>query len=533
MRNNNNFATVNSDFNDTFSYATFMWDHELQRGMAQDGGWHDFGMSSAGGFTEGIVAEASRPMEQSSTLPNHPDFNHERIVPDIDTTHADSSLVMAWNDSGGDEDASDERILKDYFAQTVVPPIIAQVETQSKWSSTRQMLITMSTNSSMVNYAILAFSDLLMKRTQTAHNLSRHRYYKLAKTELLRERKEQLLGKNTASPASFDDMLAVLFFLSYIDLLESRITNAHENLKEAYSIFQQISNVQSRTITRRLISWIRLLDARAATTGGEGLFLAEENDVLTQPSPSFTDTLEAGSNSSNHEASGETDIEDILFESLYQPGFVFFQKIQSFMGRISNIDPWHRSRGTVADETEVMRIADKISYDLGILWEARPPLMDYTLTGQLTAPHVSASLAYTLTRTFRTFFANYHASRIHLHRVAYKHLPLSPQTLKSIANIRNTAHDMVQLQDIALDPCREMLPVNMLWPLLMWGCEENDPEERLWITTQIKTMEKVATNANITAQVLSEVQTRQDALKQRVDVRTIMHEIFDSCFAIV
>ncbi|KFZ14785.1 hypothetical protein V502_05895 [Pseudogymnoascus sp. VKM F-4520 (FW-2644)] len=203
------------------------------------------------------------------------------------------------------------------------------------------------------------------------------------------------------------------------------------------------------------------------------------------------------------------------------------------MGRISNIDPWHRSRGTVADETEVMRIADRISHDLGTLWEARPPLMDYTLTGQLAAPHVSASLAYTLTRTFRTFFANYHASRIHLHRVAYKHLPLSPQTLKSIANIRNTAHDMVQLQAVALDPCREMLPVNMLWPLLMWGCEEDDPDERVWITTQIKTMETVATNANITAQVLSEVQTRQDALRQRVDVRTIMHEIFDSCFAIV
>ncbi|KFZ14786.1 hypothetical protein V502_05896 [Pseudogymnoascus sp. VKM F-4520 (FW-2644)] len=305
IRNNNNFATVNSDFNDTFSYANFMWDHELQRSMVQDGSWHDFGISSAGGVTEGIMAEASRPVEQSSGLSNRPEINHERIVPNLDPTGADTSLIMAWNDLGGDEDASEEGILKDYFAQTVVPPIIAQVETQSKWSSTRQILLTMSTNSSMVHYAILAFSDLLMKRTQTAHNLSRHRYYKLAKTELLRARKEQLLGKDAASPASFDDMLAVLFFLSYIDLLESRIANAHENLKEAYSIFQQISNVQSRTVTRRLISWIRLLDARAATTGGEGLFLAEENDdVLTQPSPTFTDALEAGSNSSNHEAPG-------------------------------------------------------------------------------------------------------------------------------------------------------------------------------------------------------------------------------------
>jgi hypothetical protein len=80
---------------------------------------------------------------------------------------------------------------------------------------------------------------------------------------------------------------------------------------------------------------------------------------------------------------------------------------------------------------------------------------------------------------------------------------------------------------------QEMLPVNMLWPLLMWGTEENDPEAREWIIVQINNMEQVATNAKITAQVLAEVQKRQDVSKLRVDVRTVMHDIFNSCFAIV
>ena len=198
------------------------------------------------------------------------------------------------------------------------------------------------------------------------------------------------------------------------------------------------------------------------------------------------------------------------------------------MGRISLIDPWHRSRGTVKDETEVMSIAAKIGRDLTSLWERRPPLMDYALSGKLTSAHLSPSLAFAITRTFRTYYANYHASKIHLHRVAYKHLPLSTETEASVSHIRSTARVMVEgsLEE-------EFLPVSMLWPLLMWGSEENDAEMQGWIHGQINRMEKVATNAEITGQVLREVQTRQEALKQRVDIRTVMHDIFNSCFAIV
>ena len=70
----------------------------------------------------------------------------------------------------------------------------------------------------------------------------------------------------------------------------------------------------------------------------------------------------------------EDDVEDMLFQVLYQPGIIFFQKVQSFMARISKIDPWHRSRGTVEDETEVMNIGSEIAADLRTLYEQRPPL---------------------------------------------------------------------------------------------------------------------------------------------------------------
>jgi hypothetical protein len=46
-------------------------------------------------------------------------------------------------------------------------------------------------------------------------------------------------------------------------------------------------------------------------------------------------------------------------------------------------------------------------------------------------------------------------------------------------------------------------------------------------------MENVASNADITADVLHEVIQRQDETKQRVDIRKVMHETFDRAFAIV
>lgn len=419
-------------------------------------------------------------------------------------------------------------MLKHYFIQSVVPPIIAQVETQLKWSSMRKVLVSMAFSSPMVHYAILAFSELLLGRKSNTQTLKYRHWYSSARMELSRHNTEGILSGVSPSSTTFEHMLATLFFLSYIDLLEGRIADAHANLKEAYEAVQSTDKTRLRVVSKRLISWMRLLDARAVTAGGEGLFLSEE-DIAAQPSPASTDMTEAGG--SNNDVP-EANIEDVLFDTLYQPGFFFFQRIQSFMGRISKIDPWHRSRGTVEDETEVMNIASRISRDLESLWSSRPPLMDYALNGKLTSAHLSPSLVFTITRTFRTYFANFNASKVHLHRVAYKHLPLSTDTEKAISNIRDTARLMVE-SGAASGPEQKMLPVNMLWPLLMWGTEETDPEAREWIIVQINNIEEVATNAKVTAQVLAEVQKRQDASKARVDVRTAMHDIFNSCFAIV
>lgn len=302
-------------------------------------------------------------------------------------------------------------------------------------------------------------------------------------------------------------------------MLTETLPRAHANLREAYTLIHNADKATFSVPERRLISWLRLLDARAVSTaGGEGLFLADTDETLFDASPA--------ANPASEPETLDTEIEEILFDVLYHPGIVFYQKVQSFVGRITRIDPWHRSRGTVHDETDVMALAAQISKDLHALYGQRPALMDHAVAGNLTEKHLAKNLAGALTRSFRTYLANYYASFLHLHRVAYVQYPKTKDVISAIANIKRLSHLMAQTD--------ESLPVNLLWPLLMWGCEEDNTEEKRWIVEAIRGLESIATNAKATADLLEEVQRRQDEGKRRVDVRSVSQEYFASHhFAIV
>lgn len=445
----------------------------------------------------------------------------------------------------------DNHRLMDYFTHSVTPPILAEVDTQKNWLAMRQILVSMSSSSRIVRWAVLAFSHLMLARggADASALADQQDHYQNAATEVAVCDAQDL--KLQAQPSQHrTHMLAALFFLSYVDILEARIESAHFHLKRAHNIFQHGDKNTFTPTEKQLLLWIRLLDARAVSAGGEGLFLSKDDEMLLVDAPSPNLLKEGGgggggggsrsgigaAHPDKDDVYTDGDIEDALFQVLYQPGIMFFQKVQSFMGRISKIDPWHRSRGTVEDETEVLNMGKAIAADLRTLYDQRPPLMDLAVAGRLTPPHVSAHLAFVVTRAFRTYLSNYFASKIHLHRVAYKTFPLTREAHDALEQMRALTRLVVEGLDHG-----DALPVNMLWPLLMLGSEEQDPEERAWIHAQILRMEKVAGNAKITAQVLEEVQARQDQARRdhpnennwRVDIRSVMHAIFNRCFAIV
>ncbi|OAA63623.1 hypothetical protein SPI_03786 [Niveomyces insectorum RCEF 264] len=604
-------GSVPNAVNRVFDFASFMWDaDDVWQDVRQEetlGGAVDMG-GVPGMSADAALAAMSQPaMLEATVLP----------------PNGGGSSLSAGDGLAPDEEApaAENYRLMDYFIHAVTPPILAEVETQKKWLVMRRVLVSRANASSMLRWAILAFSNFMLVQREGAWLASRQNHYENALAEVLaamdtaatagdgggvdvptasvtiattaaRAASEARTGprqannhnnihsndnnnatnnnnnksKNnnshhasTAQPLAlparsstrYENLLATLFFLSYVDILEGRLDAAHANLKRAHNILQSSDNggVLS-VVARQFALWLRLLDARAVSAGGEGLFLSTDDERLLVETPP-AGALEAelrrfddrspsdqpaggaphggGGGGGDGSAEASDDIEDVLFQILYQPGVLFFQKVQSFMGRISRIDPWHRSRGTVEDEMEVMTISAGIAADLRTLYDNRPVLMDYAVAGQLTAAYVSAQLACTVTRSFRTYLCNYYASKVHLHRVAYKTLPLTREAADALAQIRRLARLLVE----ALDAEDDALPANMLWPLLMLGSEEQDAGERAWIRAQILRMQRVAGNSQITAQVLAELQARQDAAQARVDIRSVMHAIFNSCFAIL
>ncbi|KAK3185590.1 hypothetical protein K4F52_005690 [Lecanicillium sp. MT-2017a] len=265
-------------------------------------------------------------------------------------------------------------------------------------------------------------------------------------------------------------------------------------------------------------------DARAAVAGGQGHIVNDTTCTLPPTPGSTTSATPSSRVASNLRPPSNSNTYDATYEILCQPGINFFEETQTITGRITRIAHRHRSRGSVEDETEVMAIAADILKDLSCLYNRRPALMDDAVAGNMD--HVLMEpLASAVSRSFQTYIANFYVCYIHLHRVAHRHLVNSEVVLNAIGKIKDITHHILRNN--------ESLPVNMLWPLFMWGSEEEDESERRWIVESIRNFGGVATNANMAADVLQEIQKRQKEGGTRVDIRSVCVELFDTTFAII
>ena len=495
------------------------------------GTWDEAMLLSPSSFPADSLAAAQSiyqlpdPHQSLGLLSAAPVTSNQKYAPDHRNYRSDPNSTSPLSTEGAPNGHLNEEFLLSSFLQMLMPPILTPVEVGPKWASTRAFFATMAAESSVVKSAIMAFAAMQMQRSGfdgDAAKLDWRSLYDNAARQLPnRSTKAQTAEKtDAASRAGLKHILAALFLLTYTDLLTETLPRAHANLRDAYTLIQNAKKTAFSIPERRLVSWLRLLDARAVSTaGGEGLFLADTDETIFNASPA----ADPGSESDNL----DVEIEEVLFDVLYHPGILFFQQVQTFSGRITRIDPWRRSRGTVEDETEVMALAAQISKDLHALYGQRPVLMDHAVAGNLTEKHLAKNLAGPLTRSFRCYLVNYYASFLHLHRVAYVQYPKTKDVINAIANIKRLCHLMAESD--------ESLPVNVLWPLLMWGCEEEDLEERKWILEAIRNLSTEATNAKATADLLEVVQKKQDEGGRRVDCRLVSSELFASSnhFAIV
>lgn len=416
----------------------------------------------------------------------------------------------------------DEVTLLRHFVDFAVPPILIGVE--PRWHKSRNALLRLSKANIALRLSICAFSALSLEESssrQPSQATQSSEYYSALAVSELEKLFDGQSGEN-AGPSSYEVILGSIFFLSYVGLIVSKAPKSSVDLLDrAHTLLSQ-SEAFGSTLYNQLQIWLKLLDAKVVSAGGSGFHLYTNPDnpdleIIRQSDPSTGDGEQASTNVNLLET------EDILFNSLNQQAYSFYLQVLNFSGRIARLDKWHRSRGSVEDELEVMLAAEKVVRDLNALWTRRPAIIDLADQGELQQ-YMAPALATKVLHHLRTYLANFQACFIHLQRVAYAHLQAIPQIKPAVARI-------VSLSRMTLEE-GQSLPASMLWPLMMAACEAEQKDTQHWIIKCIDGMEAKVGNAARTAKLVRAIVERQKG-GQRADARTVMHDTFEEVFAII
>lgn len=417
---------------------------------------------------------------------------------------------------------ADEITLLRHFVDFAVPPILIGVE--PRWNSSRDALLRLSKSNLPLRHAICAFSALSLEDSPSLKSSLAAQtttfYSGLAMNEL-----KKLLEDQSAGAPDFDSheiILASIFFLSYVELIVSNAPKSSlDMLDRAHTLLSNKAPSRSALYSQLQI-WLKLLDAKVVSAGGKGIHLHTNPD--TQDLDIVRESYDSSSVNGEPAHAEVVETEEILFNSLNRQAYNFYLQVLNFSGRIARLDKWHRSRGSVQDELEVMLAADKIVRDLNALWTRRPAIIDLADQREQLRQYMAPGLATKVEHHLRTYTANFYACFIHLQRVAYAHLQAILQVKPAVAKIAHLSRLTVEEG--------HALPVSMLWPLMMAACEAKEEETQNWIIECIEGMKSKVGNASRTAKLVREIVKRQKS-GQRADARTVMHEAFGAVFAIM
>lgn len=221
----------------------------------------------------------------------------------------------------------------------------------------------------------------------------------------------------------------------------------------------------------------------------------------------------------------------LVYNSLVGPAFRFFVKAQQVIRRIVCVDLHHRSRGTLSDEFEVLQIAHRVGADLETLWNRRPLILDIYDRPEELLDTLSQSVALEVCRTFRQYVANFLASFIYLHRVAFAIYPRTDRV--------NGAVDQIIQLATAEALGTPHLPISFFWPLFVAGLE-GSLEQRRWIIQEMQRMAAVDSsavqrhpNAEKALLLLEEMTRRQDTSRTWADSKCVRRELFTDFFVMI
>ena len=468
-------------------------------------------------------------------------FGFVELAPSRSALTLDNNQQSPVSNISFSDIAPSEVVLLRHFVDFAVPPILVGVE--PRWNLARNVLFRVAKSSPLVRHAICSFSSLSLSEAKrdglSGKNQSSMHFYNLALSELQEAMEKNESPDSNTAKLENEHILASIFFLSYVELTtSSRPIHTLELLRRAHGI-SKINNASIKTpLGNQLRIWLKLLDAKVVSAGGEGIHLSNHSELKD-----FEGPAEGSATSEHTPGSGiddqitdrtedalqiKSNAEDILFNCINHSAYNFYVQTLDFAGRIAHLDRWHRPRGSVADELEVMTAAEQIVKDLDALWARRPEILDFAAQdNEVLGKYLSPRITNNVESHLRTYVANFYACFVHIQRAAYPYLDTTAKTSLAVQRIIALVRLCSRQGDLA------RLSVSMLWPLMMAGCEVGDVETREWLISVVDGMSERIGNAARTARLIREICRRQSERGQRADARTVMQEIFGTIFAII
>lgn len=224
------------EFSEIFNYASFLWDDSSPTLSSE---WPT-GPSPS--LTSGAIVSHDQ-LQLPFSITSHETSSkrttvHEQFFDPMELggTPGDHMYKSAYFTTFNNESQ-----LADFFAQSNAPPILAPVETSSRWSRMRKMLIYMCGNSTMVKNAVMAFAAFQTHSPSDQKPTIYSKYYDSSREKLI-EVLTEIRKDQRVLEAELKHILAVVFLLTYIDLLADDVFKAHANLREAYDTLQLVKS---------------------------------------------------------------------------------------------------------------------------------------------------------------------------------------------------------------------------------------------------------------------------------------------------
>jgi hypothetical protein len=219
-----------SAFNRMFNYASFMWD-DYSSNLSPS--WDTLDLSSSQELVPwsdaSLTGTAALSFQCASSTTNNAALVDRQPESNLPSPMGPTRLAIGWS----------EAQLAEYFAHSAAPPILATVETSARWCWMRKQLISMTSTSRMVKSGVIAFVALELESAGTLEPATYTQYYRNAK-QGLEECLRDISHDRKIILSQLRHILAVLFLLSYIDLLTKDVSNAHANLREGFNALQMV-----------------------------------------------------------------------------------------------------------------------------------------------------------------------------------------------------------------------------------------------------------------------------------------------------